>query len=368
MTHMAASRPLHLVLTVWGDAYIATFLTLCVPTLLADGNVPALSGPAPHRLRIFTPPADAERMAQSAGLLALGRHVVVEFVPIALPGKDDNKYHEITRSHLHALVDAREVGAAVVFLSPDFMLSDGTLRTLAAHSSAAAVVMVSPRVSLEGMARDLAAGDTTDPATAISLSPRALMALAWQHLHAVTRSQFWNAPRFSRWPSILYWQADEQTLFAHCFHPHPILLDPARLDAQFAAAMNTTIDGDLLGSLNAAPGEIHIVTESDELLILELSGPQMTIGLDEADAPASPAVVAYFGRKHANATNRALLARRLWYRSGPGDPTAQAASAARSDAVLADLQRRMSSAPPIRERVRALAGRIKRRLLVGVHA
>lgn len=356
---------LHMVLAVWGHAYIATFLRFCVPTLLAEGNAPALRKDLPHRLRIFTPPDDAASMRREPALQALEQHVAIEFVPIAVPGEAENKYHVITRTHLQALTEARKVGAAVVFLSPDFMLSDGTLRALTVRPYAA-VVMVSPRVRLEGMSEALAPLRTSDPACPIRLAPRALMTMALQNLHAVTLSQFWDAPGFSRWPSILYWRADDATLIAHCIHPHPILIDPARLDARFASDMNSTIDGDLLGSLRAPAEDRHVVCESDEFLILELSGPQMRAGLDGATTPASPEAVADFGRRHANATNRALLGYRLWYRAGPGDPAAQAATAARADAVLADLNRRMAAAPGLGYRLRGLAARVRRRLRAGL--
>lgn len=355
-----------MVLTVWGEAYIATFLNLCVPTLLAAGNAPALAAAQVHRLRVFTPPGDAARMAKAPALLALRRHIAVEFVPIAVPGEKDNKYHAITRTHLRALVDARAAGAAVVFLSPDFILADGTLRALAARPAAAAVLMVSPRAALDGVAQALAPLRTADPEGAIRLAPREMMALCLRYPHAVTQSLYWDAPRFSGWPSILQWQADPDTMLARCFHPHPLLLDPARLDSQFGTNTNTTIDGDLLGSLRAAPDEIHSVTDSDELLILELSGPNIAVGLDGAAGGASIDAVVAFARNHATPANRAFLAHHMWYRAGDGDPQAQQAAAARSDAIVSDLLHRLAQPPPaprLRDRLRRVAGQVKRRLL-----
>jgi hypothetical protein len=363
MTTTVGGRPLHMVLAVWGDAYIATFLELCAPTLLASGNMPALGHAQPHRLRIFTPPDDARLMSLAAPLRALERYVVVEFVPIAAPSQRASKYDAITRVHLRALADARDADAAVVFLSPDFMLADGTLRMLASNARAAAVLMLSPRVALKGMANAVAPLRTSNPDGAICLAPRALMALALRHLHPVTTSLFWDAPNFSNWPSILYWRADDSTFLARTFHPHPILVDPKRLDDEFSTATTTTIDGDLLVSLRVPQHDVHVVTESDEMLILELSNTNIAVGLGGRARRASVTAVASFARNHTTRTNREALRHVVWYRAGHGDSAAQAAAVANSDLVVKSVFQNLSGPAPFVEQAWDLARRVRRRLL-----
>jgi hypothetical protein len=359
-------RALHIVLAVWGDAYVATFLGLCVPTLLAPGNIPALGRDQPHRLRIFTTTADADRMAKAPVMVALARHIAVEFPPIPAPGKHDNKYHAITRVHLSALTDARSTGAAVVFLAPDFVLADGTMRALAARPTVAAILIMSPRADLDAVGKALAPLRATDPEGAIRIAPRALAAMCLRHPHAITESLYWDAPVFNRWPSILQWRADSETMLARSFHPHPLLLDPTRLDAGFTTNTRSTIDGDLLSSLQATADEVHIVTESDELLILELSGPNITHGLGGIRRTASVETIAAFARYNTTEANRAFVSHLMWYRAGDGNSRTQAETAARSDAVLADMWRRLAQPPSLRNRLRRVAAAIKRRLMAAM--
>lgn len=363
MTTAPDGRALHMILAVWGNAYVATFLDLCAPTLLAAGNIPALGPDHPHRLRIFTTPADADRMAQTPVMVALGRHIAIEFVPIPIPGKNDNKYHAITRVHLNALTDARGAGAAVVFLAPDFVLADGTLRALAARPAAAAVLIMSPRAALQEVGQALAPLRAADPDGAIRIGPRPLMAICLRHPHAITASLFWDAASFNRWPSILQWHADPVTMLARSFHPHPLLLDPAHLDPGFITNTRSTIDGDLLSSLQATADEIHVVTDSDELLILELSGPNITHGLGGLPRKASVEAIAAFARYNTTDANRAFVSHLMWYRAADGDPAAQADTAARSNTIIADMRRRLARPPSLRNRLRRIAAALKRHLL-----
>jgi hypothetical protein len=330
-----AARPLHLILAVWGEPYIRIFLDITVPSLLAPGNVPALGRQVAHRLRIFTPEADWPRIAAAPVMQALARHLAVEHVAIPAPGRDD-KYRIITRSHQRSLAEAEAAGAAVVFLSPDFVLADGCLRTLGRHAAAPVVLMSSPRAALPGMAPGLAALRAEAADAVLAVPPRRLMGLAMAHPHAVTRSLFWSAPDFTTWPSILMWQPDPETWLARVFHAHPILVDPARLEAGFVAGMTGTIDGDLIDAVRAPPGDIVLLTDSDDFLVLELSGPGIATGLDGA-GPARMAGVVRFVARRTSPTHRALAERKFWYRAGPGDSAAQQRAAFASDRVLATI-------------------------------
>ncbi len=353
-------KALDIVLAVWGDVYVTTFLDLCAPTLLASGNIPAIGGDLPHRLRIFTTVADADRMAKASVMVRLVRHIAVEYAPIPVPRKGDNKYHAITRVHLSALTEAQAQGAAVVFLAPDFVLGDGTLRVLAARAAAAAIMMMSPRAALDEVAAELGPLRAADPEGAIALAPRALMAVCLRHPHAITESLYWDAPAFSRWPSILQWRVDPVTMLARSFHPHPLLLDPARLDAGFSTNTRSTIDGDLFGSLHATEDEVHVVTDSDELLILELSRPDITHGLSSGRRNATVEAVATFARYNTTPANRGFVSHLMWYRAGDGDPRVQAETAARSNAVITDMRRCLTRPPTLRNRLRRVAVAVKR--------
>src|SRR5216683_5787762 len=56
---------IQILLPVWGARYTRDFLDLCLPSLLAPGNIPALSKLAPCTLVLLVPVRDAATIEQS---------------------------------------------------------------------------------------------------------------------------------------------------------------------------------------------------------------------------------------------------------------------------------------------------------------
>jgi hypothetical protein len=346
---MEAPRGLHFVVVVWGERYCDTFLHLSLPTQLSASNLLGLARPDRAVFRIFTSDADAGRIRQSATYAALARCIAVEietFDARDIPQGND-KYHLMTRLQARALREAAAREVVVVFLSPDILVADGSFAALERLSHRPAVMIAAPRLRLESIAPELLRRNGVVEADAIVLPPRELVALAMKHLHPVTEAAFWGRKWFTVCPSTLYWQLGDDGMLARYFHLHPLLVDPARLAPDFFERMESTIDGDLLPSLQAAPEDIYVVTDSDEVLVFEISDDAIVHGLANRREDSTEIDLVNWVRFGANPLHRSFVQHRVWFHSGDASELARFAEiAASSDALVRRVLHDVELPPP----------------------
>src|ERR1700738_3003164 len=78
----APPNNIQMLLPVWGARHTRDFLDLCLPSLLAPGNIPALSRLAPCVLVLLTPARNALILKQSPLWGLLQRYCEVRIEPI----------------------------------------------------------------------------------------------------------------------------------------------------------------------------------------------------------------------------------------------------------------------------------------------
>ena len=268
----------HAVTAVWGREFIELFLDVCVPNQLSEGNLTAL--PPGSRYRVFTGSADHAALATTSRLNEVRRVLPVDVVEVDLaaldPQPNPNTYKMMTACHRRAVADAAAVEAALIFLSPDFILAKGTFEALLLRhrAGARAVMTANLRLSRESFLSDWAERARTQAAPA----PRDLVALGMRHLHPSTQSCMVDAASTNDFPTAVYWpvRADGQLegLMVRAFHLHPLLVDPVhRLELP-----RTTIDGHYVMMACPSPGQSVVVTDSDELVAFELTPASRVVG------------------------------------------------------------------------------------------
>lgn len=346
---MGGVRHLHFIVVVWGKKYCDTFLNISLPTQLSPGNLAGLSRPELAVFRIFTSEHDVDRIRRSAAVVALERHVRVEIESFEMP-EVLKKYRFMTQIQMRALREAAEREAVAVFLAPDIVVADGSFVAVERLADRPAVLIAAPRLNMTTVAPELLLHRGPEPACAIAIAPRDLVSLAMKHLHPISGSAFWGQPWLNAHPTVLYWRLGEQGMLARQFHLHPLLVDPARLSKGFLRRTESmierrksTIDDDLMLSMRASPDEFHIVTDSDELAIFEVSDETIDHGLVGRKERTTVDDLVAFARLKANPLHRGYLRHRIWFHGGdhsrlePFDEVA-AASDALVDKVLHDLQ------------------------------
>ncbi len=262
---MAANQSFHLVTAVWGSEYTDTYLNISLPSLLAPGNIPSL--PAAHcTYKIFSPEADAERIRQSEAFKALAALVTVEFRP--LNRIQENPYITSSNCYRTATIEAGQSRATILYLIPDMILADGSLRAVKRFldEGKRAVMVAGMRAVKETLVPEALARFRTGHA--VSAPPRQLVELAMRHLHPIMQHHFYeNEGSRGFNPSFFCWEVPGEGYVVHCAHLHPVAVD---LRGQ-RATLHGTIDDDLLFDLGLSADELAYADDSDDVLWFEIS-------------------------------------------------------------------------------------------------
>jgi hypothetical protein len=270
---MLAPQGYVLVTPVWGEDYASLFIEAALPTQLAPGNLPGMQARSASIYQIYTTATDEARIRQSSAFQRLSELMETQFIRIDPAAW--SKHDLMSDCYRQASEHATRADSGIIFLTPDMIMSDGALMRLEVHdrSGKTAVMIVGLRLNSEDTLPFLHA--KTDSAHAVTLSSRQLMAHALGHLHRITYDHIWNDGRSGGLlPSHLFWQVQGQGLLGHCFHLMPMMVRPESRNIWFSS----TIDDDYL--LSACPDTTrhHIVSDSDEFLICELTEASRSIG------------------------------------------------------------------------------------------
>jgi hypothetical protein len=262
----------HVISVVWGREYLDLFLNTCLPTQLGEGNVSAL--PPGSRYRIMTRAADVDEIQHHGMIQALARVIPVDVVPVTAfeeaergnsSYRGDRRFDLVTECNRIGIRDAISAGAALLLPSPDYVMSANTFEAIVRRHRQGyrAVGCIGLRLEKEGFLRSIDASGRPLAAP----SSRELVRMAMPHLHAHTRSMFADARTFDTYPLGVYWRVGSDGLLGRSFHVHPIMVDPMRPSAM----PKLTIDSGYL--VHACPDftRVHVVTDSDEFIVFELT-------------------------------------------------------------------------------------------------
>lgn len=275
--HRPPSTVFHAITVVWGREYLDFFLERCIPNQLGEGMLEAL--PSGSRYRVMTRQLHVDELRSHPAILAVEAVIPVDIVAIAAlespettAGEKprDTRYERMTACHIQAIADALASNAALIFLAPDIVMSAGTLAAVVAQHRAGhrAVVCTGLRLNKEEF---LSAYDASGAGATVS--PRELVRAALPHLHEHARSLFLGSPTFSTFPVAVYWNVGAAGLLARCFHLHPLMIDPVSR----RALPKGTVDGDYLARACPDPDSVHVVGDSDEFVLFELTSARRSI-------------------------------------------------------------------------------------------
>lgn len=266
----AVEAGLQIVTPLWGAAYARVFTDLCLPALLAPGNIPALPHPERHAFQIFTTPEDRAIIEASPAFAALTRYMRVEFHPLrARAAKIGDKYMTQSDCYRRAIARADDADQALVLLNPDLFVADGGLLSLAriARSGARAILGAGIRLDKDRIAAQLSARHRSADGSVIAIGPRDLVRLALSCLHPIAQAHCFDGTSDEFHPANLYWRVGEEGLVAHCVSFHPYLIHPRIKHAPFTS----TIDDDFIEAACPDPADTHVITDSDAFVAFELS-------------------------------------------------------------------------------------------------
>ena len=278
-----AVKPFHFICAFWGDAYWREFCRICAASLLTPDNVPGLPEEvrAASRLVICTTAADWAAMQDHPTFLALSAYIAPHFIELQPPGEGERKMKVMSRGHRLASEGAFEAQALGVWLTPDLMLTNGTVaRLLELSREQKAVVLCNAfRFSEEGCLPELEALGALEPGKPLGVTGRELTGIGLRHLHTETRQWEWEAPLFSQQPIVPYWTVRDRKgevagLVMHSFSWAPLLLDYSHIETHDTSTFeHWTLDGDYVDrNFGHLPDDtLYVVRDSDEIMLVSFT-------------------------------------------------------------------------------------------------
>lgn len=344
-----SSLRFHHTLVVWGEAFTELFLHGCLPSLLSPGNIPAMASNARSVFNIHTTAADAARMSASPSIERLRQHIPVRFHVIDEADESEltggNRYDLLAAFHREAHAAALADDALLIFLSPDILLSDGSMQAVERRVAAGneVILITGIRTVLEEVRPWFEAQTGADGT--MTLGSEALVEVALRSLHTLTQGNLWGGHRFhSDWPSQIFWKDGTDLLIAHCWQLHPLVVRPHRRSSVF----HQTIDGDFLERAVNEDAHVHIMQDSREFCFLELSRHDHGTSTPRRLGPFDPSRFRAWAAQILLPNHRKFVRYPIVYRAGAIAPERLDAALDRTSATVGALLRQIDDIlPPI---------------------
>lgn len=221
----------HVITNVWGERHTGLFLGMTLPNVLSQGNLPALAAAHEVRYRIYTTPADRARIEQSDAGKRLAKIAPIDFATPLGDRTPDVSYH-VHWFHRTA-AEAKRAGAVAVFIPPDTLWSDGTLRrcgeVMAQGFKAVATpfLQVSAETCLPEVLERFAGPDGS-----LCIPPADLADLGRRHLHPLTAAAMPASPH-SRPALEMYWPVAGEGILSRFAVRELFAFDPRRCPITF---------------------------------------------------------------------------------------------------------------------------------------
>jgi len=268
-------RPFHIGVVLWGERFRDDFLDYCLPSLMAPGNVPAISTRQRSKFLIATLPEDWAAMTAASIFQRMARYIEPVFIeiPPCPPGRSGREHMGIG----HALVceQAYREKAYSVHVMPDSMFSDGTLSRAQELVREGVELILTPalRFGAEPFFANLAKVGLVSSAgrhgnsEPLIISGRQMAEAAINGFHPETLAYDWNSDRFVLNHAAVWWRVSgEDGIVLHSFSWAPVVLDYAAVRNLDTSMMHCwTIDGDFLHRNIGHSTAVHVVTDSDEM-------------------------------------------------------------------------------------------------------
>jgi hypothetical protein len=260
----------------WGPLFAKHFADLLVASLLAPGNIPGLRNKAGSRFLVCTTPEDFAALSEHPNVKRLRALIEIEHVlfPESVPGED--KMKRMSRGHASLAARSFALGATTVFLSPDVVVSDGTVRFVEGklREGYAVVLAGAVRFAEEGFVDELVRRRFLVPGEPAILPARALLEIGLRHLHSETLRFDFDCRDFAIAPSAVCWRVPGRSgIVMHCFSWAILAFDYAKLPSHNPRALeNWTIDGDYVhGNFGSDLSRIHVVDDSDDCMLISFT-------------------------------------------------------------------------------------------------
>lgn len=272
-------RPFYFIVVFWGETFRNYLCDFCLPSLLSPNNIPILEGIRGNKFLFCTTPQDWETLRQVPIFQSLQHCIEPLYIEIPFPPEDKSGCEHMGIGHKLAAQMAFRDKAYGVFLTPDLMVSDGTVQVLkrSAQAGFKVVLTAALRFGEEPLFDNLRDLGVLKPkerhsqtGLPLSISGRQLVKAGIRSFHSQTQRYEWDAPYFSSFPCACWWNVPgEEGIILHSLSWAPLLCDYSAVETHDTSTFDTwTLDGDYVFQNFKNSKEMYIVTDSDEVMLV----------------------------------------------------------------------------------------------------
>jgi hypothetical protein len=269
VTPRPAAKAVCILLPVWGEEFVAQFLDHSLPTLLAPGNIPALSAALPTRFVFLTRAQDEAIISAHPAGRHLAKVSEVVFSPIDDLITPGNHSTTITLAFARGVRDAGPamLDTCFFFLVADYIMADGSLAAVLARMQNGASAVQVGNFQLDGtIAEGWLEERLADAGTSLALTSRDVMHWALGCMHPLTAANIVNFPLCHNVAANrLLWRIDADTLIGRFYLLHMICVRPEVTDFVIGASCDYSFVPEMCPS-----GNVVTVTDSDDYLVVEV--------------------------------------------------------------------------------------------------
>jgi hypothetical protein len=260
------------IIPVWGEKYVARLDAACLPALLAPGNLPHLAEHFDCELVIVTESRlfDAVRALESI-------ERAQRWCGLRLTAMDDVLSHPsyygytITQSLYRGFTDLGDEATNVwcLFLNADFVLADGSYRSLVKKIQAGERCILAPSYcTIEENVRPALQQRIAAHGGVLAVPPREMAGMILDNRHYTIRAKTinWRMYRIDH-VDQLYYVVDRDTLLAKQIPIAVVAMRPERAPREPVAFWDYGVVSELCPT-----SRLCVIGDSDEFLMMELRG------------------------------------------------------------------------------------------------
>ena len=246
----------------WGDWHTGVFLNVNLPSLLAEGNLPAFAKEHDVRYRIFTSTRDKAIIQAHPAYKQAAEIVPFKFIDCPL----ENVENPIGMHHAlwnRSVGDARKAKRKILFVPPDVIWSRDGFGNIAKRFSEGkiAVFMTYVRVLSETCVPAVQSTYGHHGSAVLDISSRDLVNMAFEHIHPLSLAYVRHSANFPIHPEFILWPVKGEGYLMRVLVREMFAYDPNLIDLNRNALPAHTLD----------PDDVHFITDSDELFALSLA-------------------------------------------------------------------------------------------------
>lgn len=264
---------INILLPIWGKKYITGFLQYGLPSLLAPGNIPALTMAYKTRFTFLTATYYSTAIHEHPLVQKLKALCDVEFLPIDDLIGISNYSTTVTLAYDKAI---KKTGAAMLhtyflFLTSDYLMADGSLLNgVLKYIEQGYSGICAGNFQVDANKFKLFLDEYKDTADVIAIKPRALLEKAFDSLHAITISSTLNQTGIHQYEvNRFFYQANKNTLVGRFYLLHMLCIKPETMNYTIGSSCDYAFIPEMCPS-----GHITIIDDSDDYLVVEMQAPE----------------------------------------------------------------------------------------------